>query len=276
MVFGRYVVWVLLVMGGIGLHGSARAQDTAPASAPSAAPSPDDEARARDAFQRGRIHYDNGDFDRAAAAFEEAYRLSNRHPLLYNLYLAYRDANQPDAAARALANYLALVDAVENRSQLEARLRALEEGLAKQKQQQEAEQQAKEEQEQKAAPASESPQSAGPQKRWWITPVAVMGAGAALMVGSLATGMMTLSKEQQLKDDCTGGVCDPSLKSTADSGKTLAIVTDVLLFGGVATAATGAVLFFLKKPKAEATPSKTATNVHCSTRACGASLSVRF
>ena len=60
------------------------------------------ENQAREAFERGRIHYDNGDFARAAGAFEEAYKLSGREGLLYNLYLAYRDANEQENLFRAV------------------------------------------------------------------------------------------------------------------------------------------------------------------------------
>ncbi len=278
MGFYRFFACVLLVTGSVASSGIASAESPASTTATSAPETGADlqtEARARDAFQRGRIHYDNGDFARAALAFEEAYSLSNRHALLYNLYLAYRDANQQENAARALSNYLDLVDAIENRPQLEARLKALEEGLAK-LQEEEAEK-AKQDQAAPSTQASPSHQvDLTKPARWWIMPVAVMGTGAALMAASVATGVMALSKQQQLDDECVGGVCDPSLRGTADSGKTLAIVTDVLLFGGAATAATGAVLLFLKKPKAESAPAKTSTNVHCSTRSCGASLSVRF
>lgn len=242
---------------------------------PTPATQDDPESKAREAFNRGRIHYDNGNFQRSAEAFEEAYRLSNRHPLLYNLYLAYRDANQQDNAARALASYLALVDAVENRTQLEARLKALEDGIAKR----EAEEAADREQAvAEPAPAPPVQKDASEQKRWWLMPVAVMASGGALMAGSLATGLMALGKQNKLETSCSGNVCDPSQKATADSGQTLALVTDVLLFSGIAAAATGTVLLFLKKPKAtsEAAPPRASANFVCTPRTCGAHVGIRF
>jgi tetratricopeptide (TPR) repeat protein len=258
---------------------------------PGAAPS-GTENQAREAFERGRIHYDNGDFARASTAFEEAYRLSGREGLLYNLYLAYRDANQQEKAAEALRNYLAKVEVIENRAQLESRLKALDAGIAQRKadeakeaeQQKQAEQQrAQHEQEiaaHKAAAAQSTPAAApvDEEKKWWATPVIVMGAGGALMVGSLATGLMANSKQKELKDGCPSGKnCDPDLKSKADSGKTLALVTDVLLFGGLATAVVGGVLMLLKKPKNQPSAKDTPqANVSCTRVGCSGSVSLRF
>src|SRR5262245_12340695 len=135
-------VWVGLCLCGHLVGGSTalaqskpgKGANKPPAAAPAAAAAPTtSETQAREAFERGRIHYDNGDFPRAAAAFEEAYRLSGRDGLLYNLYLSYRDANNQDKAAEALRAYLTKVEVIENRPQLEARLKALDEGIAQRK-----------------------------------------------------------------------------------------------------------------------------------------------
>ena len=90
-----------------------------------------DEQVARSAFQLGNAHYENGEFLEAAAQFEKAYKYSGKAQLLYNLYLAYRDANLPEKAADALRRYLREAKDVPNREQVEAKLRALERGLEK-------------------------------------------------------------------------------------------------------------------------------------------------
>jgi len=258
----------------------------APAKAPAASGT---ENQAREAFERGRIHYDNGDFARAAGAFEEAYKLSGREGLLYNLYLAYRDANEQEKAAEALRNYLAKVEVIENRAQLESRLKALEAGIAQRKANdaREAEAQRRAEEQRTQAPAAATAQKADPastpapapveDKKWWLTGVIVMAAGGALMVGSLPTGLMANSKAKKLEDQCVGGSCPDSLKSTADSGKTLALVTDVLLFGGLATVAVGGVLLLLQKPKKQdATQDSPRADVSCTRTGCAGSVSMRF
>ena len=253
------------------------------------AATPDTQAQARQAFERGRIHYDNGEFAKASVAFEEAYKLSGREGLLYNLYLAYRDANEQGKAAEALRGYLTKVEVIENRAQLEARLKALDEGIAQRKaaeaakaereRERERERMEQERAAQQAAAANQpaAPVAEKPRDKWWLVPVAVMGGGGALMLGGVVTGVMANSKSSELEDKCVGGQCPANLKSTADSGKTLAVVTDVLLFGGLATAAAGAVLLFLKKPKKDvAAETGPTANVSCTRVGCAGTVSLRF
>jgi tetratricopeptide (TPR) repeat protein len=241
------------------------------------------EQQARTAFERGRIHYDNGEFDAAAAAFEEAYRLSGREGLLYNIYLAYRDASAEEQAAEALRSFLAHVEVIENRAQLESRLKALDEGI-RQKQAEQAEAQRLEEQRRNeeqhrlattvVAPSAE----AAPKPRWWLVPVSVMGAGGALALGSVVTGVMAQNNANQLEDNCHAGQCDERFRSTADSGHALAVTTDVLLFGGLATVAVGGALLYFKRPR-EAAPApepRTSAAVICTRSLCGGSVALRF
>jgi tetratricopeptide (TPR) repeat protein len=254
----------------------------ATAGAQAQAPSKADEKAAREAFERGRVFYDGGEFDQAAGAFEEAYRLSRRDALLYNLYLAYRDANQQQQAADALRNYLAKVPNIENRSQLEARLHALDQGLAREREQREREQReaaAPVPAPVVAAPAPVVPEPApvappaGHGKKFWAG-VGLGGAGAAMMLASIATGVMAKGKQNDLKEMCPDRQCEPALKSTADSGKTLALTTDALLFGGLAVAAAGAVLVVLDLRSGR--DRKLAFDGDCTRFGCTARAAVRF
>src|SRR5690606_29361700 len=77
--------------------------------------------RARGAFRLGRQYYAQGRFAEAAAEFERAYGLSGRGELLFNAYLAYRDARDDESAARTLRGYLAEVPDAPDRPHLEAR-----------------------------------------------------------------------------------------------------------------------------------------------------------
>lgn len=269
-----WAVWVFL-----GLFGHFAAF---PHAAAAQAAATETEAQARDAFERGRIHYDNGDFARAAEAFEQAYKLSGREGLLYNIYLAYRDANEQEKAAEALRAYLTKVEVIENRPQLEARLSALDAGIAQRKQaaaQAEREREAREKAEREAAEAPQvAPETASPERgRWWLTPVAIMGAGGVIMAGSIATGVMSNKDAKKLEDQCPNGDCAPSLKSTGDRGKTLAAVTDGLLFGGLAVAVVGGVLLLLKRPKsAEREEMAARPSVSCTRTSCSGSVTLRF
>jgi tetratricopeptide (TPR) repeat protein len=253
---------------------AARAQGDAQAAA-------DAEGQAREAFSRGRIHYDNGEFAQAAEAFEDAYRLSGREMLQYNLYLAYRDANMPEKAAGALRAYLERVDVIENRPQLEARLRALEEGIAERKAARE--RAAQEARSTSSTPSSTPPPSEQPAAqdpgKWWLMPTIVMAGGAAMMLGAIGTGVVAASKQKELDENCDGNVCDPKYEDTADQGQLFAITTDVLLFGGIAVAATGATLLLLRKPKkgtsGEADRGPTAS-AGCFADGCAGSVTLHF
>jgi tetratricopeptide (TPR) repeat protein len=77
--------------------GSARAQQTPPP-----APAGDEVDIAKAHFNTGQVYYEHGRFEDAAHEFEEAYRLSGRAPLLYNVGKSYDGAND---FARALDAY---------------------------------------------------------------------------------------------------------------------------------------------------------------------------
>jgi hypothetical protein len=105
----RALLVTLIVAGGV-----ARAQapsPTAPA-APAAAPSPDN-APAEDVdiakahFNTGQINYEHGRFEDAAREFEEAYRLSGRAPLLYNVGKSYDGCNDFAHALDAYQRFVA-------------------------------------------------------------------------------------------------------------------------------------------------------------------------
>ena len=213
------------------------------------------EEMARQHFQLGRTQYDAGAFADAAASFEQAYALSKREVLWYNIYLAHRDAGNNKQAAIALRNYLERVPELENRAQLEARLVSLDRIVAEEDQR-ERDVQAREAAERQAAAAEpqaaptpiivarEAP-AAKREESPSIVPFILMGVGGAMVIGGAVTGVMASSKHSELEKKCGDGPCDASLKPLADQGKTLALTTDLLMFGGLAVAATGGVLWFL-------------------------------
>ncbi len=80
----------------------------------------DDEA-ARAFFDAGTRLYGEGEFVEAARQYELAYERSGRPQMLYNIYLAYRDAGDQQRALDALSRYLDEASEIENRRFLEAR-----------------------------------------------------------------------------------------------------------------------------------------------------------
>jgi tetratricopeptide (TPR) repeat protein len=257
--------WILVGLGALVLQvGSAAAQAPAPAPvAPPArgvaAPANDDaakaqqeaeaartmsaiDAEAREHFQLGRSFYEQGKFQQAAEEFEIAYRMSARPQLLYNIYVARRDAGGLPMAIDALRGYLGQVADAPDRVNLEARLSSLEAQVKRQQEQESA----RADSERKAAEA-EAKAAARPKTRQEHVrsplPIVLMGTGGAILLGSAVTGGLALSKANKLDDKCDGNACPPAQKSNVNATKTLAITTDVLWGVGAAAAVTGLVLF---------------------------------
>ena len=279
------------------------------------------EERARAAFRLGRAHYDNGDFVKAAKEFERAFELSGKHQLLYNVYLAYRDANMTQQAADALRGYLDNTPDVPNRAQLVAKLRALqrtikteepvtpppppppppvkpepepepteqpaEEPVAEEPQEAEPEPAEEAAEPAEEAPAEEAPaEEAKPEeeaesKDTDLVPLILMGSGGAMIVGSIITGVMASSAQGELEDECPDKQCPAdadleALKDTQSRGKTMMVVTDILLFGGIAAAGTGLVLFLLEGAEEEQASEGVTAGLGCSPTGCAGAVRVAF
>jgi tetratricopeptide (TPR) repeat protein len=277
----------LSIVIAFGTQLAARAQAPVEQKAADSADAAQAEEIARQHFQLGRAQYENGAFRDAAASFERAYELSKRDVLWYNLYLAYRDAGDSVKAATALRNYLTRVEEVENRAQLEARLESLDRIVA------EAQERAQREQARAASEVATSEQpetqpgqpeatraapeapreAAGPS----IVPYVVMGAGGAMVIAGVVTGVMASAKHSELEEQCRDRRCDPSLQGLADEGQTLALTADILLFGGIAVAATGGVLWWLDRAESSSEPERPVdATVTCGLRACGARVRLTF
>ncbi|HEY1536742.1 MAG TPA: hypothetical protein VGF76_22125, partial [Polyangiaceae bacterium] len=99
------------------------------------------------------------------------------------------------------------------------------------------------------APASNAPPAESQRKS--NTPAYVIGGigVAGIAVGSV-TGILVFGKKSTVKDDCVGSTCSSAGVSAANSGKTLAIVSDIGFGVGIVGLATSAVLL-LTRPKAE-------------------------
>lgn len=251
------------------------------------------EEQARGHFRLGRAHYDNGDFLRAAQEFEAAFAISQHSQLLYNIYLAYRDANVTNKAAEALKGYLEQVEDVPNRAQLTARLQSLEQSLANEPQggEQPAPTPAADPNvtaptaEPVATPsdpamtASTSGTSGGGKSK--ILPIVLMAAGGALIVGGVITGVMASGKASELEERCPTMRCamgDQTGMDLQSSGTTLALLTDILIPVGVVSAGVGVVLFLLsgKKDAAAEPPPPATASVVCGPGMCGGAMRLSF
>lgn len=248
----------------------------------------DQEAKAH--FKVGKSLYETGRFAEAGAEWMKAYELSQRVELLYNVYVAYRDASDLPHAIDALERYLAgspQLDA-DTRLNLEARLRSMKEASARggaaplvepapaSEPVQSAEPVPAPASEPSAAPVAARASSEREPAEASIVPYVLLGAGGALVVGGAITGVVVLGKVSELEDACPNDRC-PSEASLdeRDTTKTWALVTDVLLGVGVATAAVGAVLL-LTQDDGAAERDATTGAFGCGPDGCMATVRGRF
>jgi hypothetical protein len=118
-----------------------------------------------------------------------------------------------------------------------------------------------------AAPGRPGAHDGGGGKKYGPWPYVLGGAGVVLLGTSLITGLSASSKQNKLERECDDNdVCDPSLKGTQDSAKTLALFTDVFWITGVIAAGVGVTLFVLD---ASAGESGGAVQAGCFGTGCG-------
>lgn len=229
----------------------------------------DEQARAH--FRAARSLYDLGRFRQAAEAFEEAYRLSQRPELLFNAYVAYREANDLAGAVRSLGAYLDLVQDAPDRANLQARLASMSEALERDRERE------------AALQAMATARSAPPVPRGGeVWPWVVMGLGVAAMAGGIVTGSFALTESDALVAACPNDLCGPSvdLDQRRSTVETLAITTDVLLFAGGGVALLGLVLGLVlnagESPTSTDVPAATEVTTSCGPTGCAAVLRTRF
>ena len=252
------------------------------------------EQEAKSHFKVGKSLYESGRFAEAAAEWTRAYELTQRVELLYNIYVAYRDASDLPHGIDALRRYLQgaeLDDAT--RVNLQARLRAMEESNAKgpvvavTPSEPIAEQPAA----QPAAPApaaapvaeatpvpAPAPATSERDGGGSIAPFVLYGVAGGLLIAASVTGIVVMGNEKDIEDHCPGDKCsDPDTLDKLDSTKTLAVVTDVLWITGVVAAGVGTALLLVDSGShGNERNEHPVASLGCGPHACAASLSGRF
>lgn len=93
------------------------------------APPTGGDAEARGLFMAAQVAFDEGRFESAVQYFLQAFRLSGRPELLYNIGNTYDRLQQPEEALRHFEQYLRERPDAENQRQVEARVRLLRQTL---------------------------------------------------------------------------------------------------------------------------------------------------
>jgi tetratricopeptide (TPR) repeat protein len=210
------------------------------------------ERQARALFEQGEAAYEEGRYEEAVAAFEQAYGLSARPLLLYNIANAQERLGLLTEALQNLRYYLE--DAPDDeRPVIERRLRGLEDRVARQDRE-EAERRA--EQERIARTAAEAAATAAvrdgraqtapdgpapPILGWTLT----LGGGALVATGVLF-GVLALGARTDAEALCSevGSTtfCPVSADSALSSDSTYSLLADIGVIAGVAAAAFGVYL----------------------------------
>ncbi len=209
----------------------------------------DDDARARRHFASGESYYEEGAYEDAVREFTQAYRLSHRPALLFNLYTAEERFGRLSDAATHLEQYLReMPPDLENRGALEARLANLRARIT----------------------AETSPTPTVPTVQEPAVPVEpstelalvetepvssnggadlMLGGGIALGVGGAGfvtfaiAGLAAQDAYNQLNEECgSERLCTPDDLATMNSN---ALIADIGLGIGIAGVGTGVVLMVL-------------------------------
>ena len=94
-----------------------------------AAPTPEDKAKAREAYQKGLTHYDIKEYSEALAEFKNAYRVVQDPAFLFNIAQCYRKLGQDVEALDYYRNYVRRFPTAPNRGEVDRRIQEIEREL---------------------------------------------------------------------------------------------------------------------------------------------------
>jgi tetratricopeptide (TPR) repeat protein len=137
------------------------------------------DAAARQHFLTGQVYYDRADYVSAAREFDEAYHLSPRPELLYNLAQCYERLAQYPEAIAAYRGYIDAKPRASDRAILEIRIQNLQRLQA---------------QRAGTAEVKSAPDARPLVRRPWFW--LVVGAGAVVLVTAVAVGAVAGSPER--------------------------------------------------------------------------------
>lgn len=220
----------------------------------------DEEERAKAHFLAGQSYYDQASYADALREFAEAYRISQRPALLYNIARCHEALERWDDAIAMLERYLAAAPDAPDRPAIEARIAHLNarkaEALRRPRRPTEprapsrppAPAPATAAEAATSSAAAAAPPPPAPRHRRWAWIVGGLGLGA--LAAAVGTGAASQNAYNDLSSRCPDGRCDPAVVSGAqariDRGHALALATDVLWPVGAAALAAGVVLVFVE------------------------------
>lgn len=233
---------------------------SAPASAepPKPVPQASSDQRAKDLFLEGDAAYAEGRYDAALKAFSEAYELSGRHQLLFNIGNCHERLGHLQEAADALDKYL-VTGKARDKDVIQKRVANLRVRAEEQRQQQAAAEAKRHEDEERRRREDEARRGEGggagpivvsapganesPSK---VAPIVLVGTGVALAGAGAVFGVLALGARSDVEAGCRdadggGRLCSSDAKGAIGRDATFSLLADVGIGVGVVAGAIGAV-----------------------------------
>jgi tetratricopeptide (TPR) repeat protein len=224
----------------------------------------DSDEDAREAYYTGDNHYAAGRYEEALKYFEKAYALSKRPQLLYNIANAYERMGDYEAAAGYLRKYLKSPDA-EDVSSVRQRIRRLEMNAeAKDREVKEAkESRIKQAEIENKPPVDPDPlpevelretTEDGARASRKPAYLFLAGSGAAIITATIF-GLAAESAAADAEEVCTGGgLCPETAEDALNRERRFALIADVSLVVGLASAGVGVYLLLKDSDDKEKKP----------------------
>lgn len=224
--------------------------------------------QARELYVAGARAYDEGRYEEAVTAWKQAYELSPRPLLLFNMANALERLGRAPEALAALQQYRGTADASEFET-LDRRIESLGRRVEEQRQLErrekdrqaaadESERRARDaearvletearaqdaEARQRAAAEQAATARAAKSAKPHPVPLVLLGAGLGTAGAGAVLGGLALSARQDAGNLCHEGtkLCPQSAQTAVDRDRTLSMASDVLLFSGIGVATAGLV-----------------------------------
>ena len=192
----------------------------------------DDEQRARGLYEQAQVQYSIGKFDKAILLYQEAYELSKRPSLLFNIAQAHRLAGNHAKAKFFYESFLRATDAA-NREEVERRIKEMEEAIKKEE----------------AEAAARKPVEARRVGKPAFTYAGIAGLGAGGVGVGLGIFFGMRARSYAEKAEGATSVWTPEHEAAEADGRAANRNMAIMLGVGGTLLASGAVLLWLGRPR---------------------------
>lgn len=235
------------------------ADDDPEVGAPVEGPALASDKLAREHYLRGERYYAEGDYEAAIPEFQEAYDLSGRPKLLFNLANTHERLGNYEEALEVLRRYAKTVPEFEHDS-VARRIRNLEKRA--------------DEKAQRVRDATPPPRPITPTSETSPTPLqtnlettqpkpaastptlgwVLVGTGVALAAGGATSGVLALRARNDAEALCQQGRCPEGAQGSIDNDKLYSAVSDIGIGLGATTAIVGLILVWRHDEGGEQSP----------------------